>query len=169
MVYRCKTRWILRENVPAPDVGDFTGGLAVLGYHTVILSANSCAFTGQSRHREFVAGFDQQKTINRFIRSCKDAAANQSNGKAGCQNTAAVLGLNTRRDRSGYRENQVFEGSERGLRCLSHTERESLQGLPAGWTDGIPNSARERGVGNAVTVPVARWLGERIKEALVNR
>jgi len=67
------------------------------------------------------------------------------------------------------RENYVFEGPERGIRFLSHPERESLQGFPAGWTDGIPQSARERTVGNAVTVPVAKWLGERIVLALSDK
>ena len=65
------------------------------------------------------------------------------------------------------RQNYVYEKGK-GLRVLSHTERESLQGFPVGWTDGIPQSARERTVGNAVTVPVTKWLGERMKEAIVN-
>ena len=167
MVYRCKPRWILRENVPAPDVLEFGLALDCLSYFVVVVSINSAAFTGQSRNREFVAGFDNKETLDRFRRICENTKTNKSNGEKRSKNTAALLGINTRRGRSGYRENHVFEGPKRGLRVLSHNERESLQGFPAGWTDGIPNSARERSVGNAVTVPVAKWLGERIVEALI--
>ena len=44
---------------------------------------------------------------------------------------------------------------------------EGLQGLPAGWTDvdgaHIGRNPGWRMVGNAVSVPVARWIAERIK------
>lgn len=44
-------------------------------------------------------------------------------------------------------------------------DAERLQGFPRGWTraaEGIRPSLRWRLVGNAVSVPVATWLGERI-------
>lgn len=48
----------------------------------------------------------------------------------------------------------------------SITDAERLQGFPAGWTDAAASVARESLrwslVGNAVTVPVAGWLGERL-------
>jgi len=166
MVARCKPRWVFRENVPAPDVVDFAKGLDLLGYKTVIVFMDSRAFTGQSRHREFVAGFNLKNTLDRFVRACQNAQMDKVSCQKNGIKTTPLLCLNTRRQRVDCRENYVFEGSERGLRFLSHTERESLQGFPAGWTDGIPQSARERTVGNAVTVPVAKWLGERIIEAI---
>lgn len=52
-----------------------------------------------------------------------------------------------------------------GVRRLTPTECERLQGLPDGWTDGQSDSARYRQLGNAVTVPVAEWIGRRIIEA----
>ena len=40
---------------------------------------------------------------------------------------------------------------------------ERLQGLRSGWTRDAPTGSRWRLVGNAVTVPVAQWLGQRIE------
>lgn len=40
---------------------------------------------------------------------------------------------------------------------------ERLQGFPSGWTKGVvPEGLRWKLVGNAVTVPVARWVGQRL-------
>lgn len=52
-----------------------------------------------------------------------------------------------------------------GVRRLTPVECERLQGFPDGWTDGQSDSARYRQLGNAVTVPVAEWIGRRIIEA----
>ena len=51
-----------------------------------------------------------------------------------------------------------------GVRRLTPTECERLQGFPDGWTAGQSDSARYRQLGNAVAVPVARWIGQRIVE-----
>jgi DNA (cytosine-5)-methyltransferase 1 len=57
------------------------------------------------------------------------------------------------------------------VRRLTPIECERLQGFPDDWTrygtDGkeISDSARYRMIGNAVCVPVAHWIGERILEA----
>jgi DNA (cytosine-5)-methyltransferase 1 len=55
---------------------------------------------------------------------------------------------------------------EFGVRRLTPTECEALQGFPRGWT-GIPgasDSTRYKQLGNAVTVNVLEWLGKRIME-----
>jgi DNA (cytosine-5)-methyltransferase 1 len=58
------------------------------------------------------------------------------------------------------------------VRRLTPLETERLQGFPDGWTmptravddiDGL-DSARYHACGNAVTVPVAEWLGARVAE-----
>ena len=51
-----------------------------------------------------------------------------------------------------------------GVRRLTPTECERLQGFPDGHTAGQSDSARYRQLGNAVAVPVARWIGKRITE-----
>ena len=54
----------------------------------------------------------------------------------------------------------------RAVRRLTPAECERLQGLPAGWTAGPADTTRYRLIGNAVMVPVAKFLGERIALAL---
>ena len=49
-----------------------------------------------------------------------------------------------------------------GVRRLTPTECERLQGFPDGWTEGQPDSARYKQLGNAVAVPVIEWIGRRI-------
>lgn len=52
-----------------------------------------------------------------------------------------------------------------GVRRLTPTECERLQGFPDGWTDGQADSNRYKQLGNAVAVPVAEWIGRRIMGA----
>ena len=57
-------------------------------------------------------------------------------------------------------------GTRGGAGKLTPVECERLQGLPDNWTHppGIrsPDTRRYAAVGDAVTVPVAEWLGRRI-------
>lgn len=60
-----------------------------------------------------------------------------------------------------------------GVRRLTPTECERLQGFPDGWTSGQSDTHRYKQLGNAVSVPVAEWIGRRIMmkreaEELVN-
>ena len=65
----------------------------------------------------------------------------------------------------------LIEESGGRLRMLSCTEVERLQGFPDGWTeygaDGerVARTNRYACLGNAVMVPVAKFLGERLMEA----
>ena len=60
--------------------------------------------------------------------------------------------------------------SAQGVRRLTPVETERLQGFPDDWTaiDGerTPDSRRYAAMGDAVTVPVIRWLGERLARAV---
>lgn len=49
-----------------------------------------------------------------------------------------------------------------GVRRLTPLECERLQGFPDGFTDNLSDSARYRVLGNAVSVPVAEWIGKRM-------
>jgi len=49
------------------------------------------------------------------------------------------------------------------VRRLTPRECERLQGLPDDYTAGFSDSKRYEMIGDAVAVPVARWLGSRIK------
>lgn len=48
------------------------------------------------------------------------------------------------------------------VRRLTPIECERLQGFPDNWTEGQPMTHRYKQMGNAVTVPVAQWLFERL-------
>ena len=52
-----------------------------------------------------------------------------------------------------------------GVRRLTPTECERLQGFPDGWTAHGPDSRRYAALGDAVTVNVAEWIGRRLMEA----
>lgn len=61
----------------------------------------------------------------------------------------------------------IWFPKERRLYTPDIRDAERLQGLPAGWTNGQPEEegagrARWRLVGNAVSVPVAEWIGRRL-------
>jgi DNA (cytosine-5)-methyltransferase 1 len=52
-----------------------------------------------------------------------------------------------------------------GVRRLTPVECERLQGFPDGWTlvpDDAPDGRRYAAIGDAVTVPVSRWIGLRL-------
>jgi DNA (cytosine-5)-methyltransferase 1 len=54
------------------------------------------------------------------------------------------------------------------VRRLTPVECERLQGFPDHWTrvpDNAPDSRRYAALGDAVTVPVAEWIGRRIRSA----
>ncbi len=50
------------------------------------------------------------------------------------------------------------------VRTLTPLECERLQGFPDGWTDNQSDAQRYKQLGNAVCIPVIKWLGERILE-----
>lgn len=52
-----------------------------------------------------------------------------------------------------------------GVRRLTPTECERLQGFPDGWTAGQSDTHRYRQLGNAVAVPVAEYIGRRLMNA----
>ena len=49
-----------------------------------------------------------------------------------------------------------------GVRRLTPTECERLQGFPDNWTSGQADAHRYKQLGNAVSVNVAEWIGNRI-------
>lgn len=53
--------------------------------------------------------------------------------------------------------------SDVAVRRLTPRECERLQGFPDDWTDGQKDSTRYRQLGNAVAVPVAEWIANRIR------
>lgn len=67
---------------------------------------------------------------------------------------------------SGYRkrrgEDGVFVKIKEKMRFLTEKEIEILQGFSINWTYGIPSSQRYKCLGNAISVPVVRAIGEKL-------
>jgi DNA (cytosine-5)-methyltransferase 1 len=83
---------------------------------------------------------------------------------------AATSGRHTGTDWS-----RSYVSYEHEVRRLTPTECEALQGFPLGWTLPAPqfplnhrdiDSLRYHAIGNAVSVPVVRWVASRIKVEL---
>jgi DNA (cytosine-5)-methyltransferase 1 len=53
-------------------------------------------------------------------------------------------------------------GTRMGVRRLLPVETEKLQGFDEGWTEGQADSSRYKQMGNAVSVAVTSWIGQRI-------
>lgn len=68
----------------------------------------------------------------------------------------------------GMKQQNYVAGQWHGVRRLTPLEYERLQGFPDGWTDvdGMSDTQRYRQLGNAVSVPVAYWIGLRARIAL---
>jgi len=83
---------------------------------------------------------------------------------------AATSGRHTGTDWS-----RTYVSYDDAVRRLTPSECEGLQGFPAGWTDvakrgGVApldeDSPRYKALGNAVCVPVAKWIAKRLKAEL---
>lgn len=96
----------------------------------------------------------------------RDAIAYRTSGNLGVMEQGdKTASLNTATD-----PNQNIVMETQSVRRLTPCECERLQGFPDDWTQlgaddqEISDSARYRMLGNAVAVPVAQWIGERILE-----
>ena len=154
-------RWVVRENVPAPDARDFAAGLDALGYGVVAFELDARDFTAQSRRRQFLVGCPPAERAG-FARSVLDAADGQGFAASRAEETTPVAACLTAHPlRLAAEDSYVFEPG-RGLRSLDPAECELLQGFPRGWTAGLSRSRRRTMLGNAVNVGCARWIFERI-------
>lgn len=100
------------------------------------------------------------------------AATLRSGGAGGVPSSRSEhLVVNTLRA-FGYEQEQSLTQQKQmvlanAVRRLTPTECERLQGFPDGWTllgDKTADAPRYKALGNAVAVPVARWIARRIKE-----
>lgn len=158
---RLGPRWVVRENVPAPDAVDFALGLAALGYGVVAFALDARDFTAQSRRREFLVGCPPDDRAG-FARAVLDASDGHGFAASSPEEEAPVAAcLTAHPARMAAEDSYVYE-HPRGLRLLHTVEAEALQGFPRDWTAGFSRSRRRRMVGNAVNVGCARWIGERI-------
>ena len=74
----------------------------------------------------------------------------------------------TRRGRVGKGVAQTLDTGmqqytiQSGIRRLTPTECERLQGFPDGWTEGQSDTQRYKQMGNAVSIPVVKAIMEKL-------
>ena len=159
VVGRLRPRWVVRENVPAPTVRDFSTALEALGYGTVVVEVDAADFTRQQRCRWFVIGLfgsSWTELAERF-RPCKIGGGHRTPRLEMAQKIAC---LTTNRTRNNTGDTYIWDGW--AFRRLSSRERERFSGFPVGWTAGASDAMRAQMCGNAVVPAVAQWIGERI-------
>lgn len=59
---------------------------------------------------------------------------------------------------------ETVVGNESSIRRLTPLECERLQGFDDGWTEGISDTQRYKCLGNAVTVPIVKLVGQKLAE-----
>ena len=164
VVGRVRPRWVVRENVFAPDALDFAAVLDMLGYEVASVGFDSADFTAQSRRRQFLVGCPAGYRAD-FLGTLLDASSDVGFGSTGGDAKAPVAScLTAHPSRLAAEDNYCFEPG-RGLRLLSAEECESLTGLPRGWTAGLALGRRRAMCGNAVTVPVVSNIGRAMMAA----
>lgn len=178
----CKPRWVVRENVPAPDVVDFAACLEALGYGIAAFALDARDFTSQSRRRQFVVGHFGQGAAG-FKRALLDSAdgfgfsatrqdeetpiaacvtAHPSRMAAEdsyCWEPTTYCLTASQGDKGPYNRGQQYLYDGGRLRLLTAEECEGLQGFPRGWTAGFSRSRRRYMLGNAIPVPFAEFIG----------
>ena len=164
VVARLRPRWVVRENVPAPDLKYFSASLEELGYRVTGWLFDSRYFTGQSRRREYLIASTCSRASYSIYRSIPIRERDSRNRKTVGEEAEAVAAcLTAGGKRYSAEDSYVYEAGI-GLRCLSAEECESLQGFPRGWTAGFSERRRRAMCGEAVTVPIVEFIGQCIRE-----
>lgn len=90
----------------------------------------------------------------------------RSHPRPGSNSTGQLAYALTARDAKGPLPDRSLGNAvvAEGVRRLTPRECERLQGFPDDWTADQADSHRYRQMGNAVTVPVAEWIGHRLIE-----
>lgn len=76
-----------------------------------------------------------------------------------------MASIGTNQNATGRNTPKVMQGTMR-VRRLTPVECARLQGFPDGWNNFLSDSAAYKQYGNAVSVPVIRWIAHRIKHFL---
>lgn len=188
-----KPQWICLENVPGllssngkRDFKSVIEALAQCGYYVSWRVLDSQHFgVPQRRRRLFIVGclgdwrnpfevlFDQEFTPKNAVKSRKNESGIAPEiGSSTISVEASFLSGNDRNLHfwkqitgtlcANKKSITVLDSSDR-LRFPTPVECERLQGFPDKWTEAFSDSQRYKMTGNAVSVPVAEFIGQRIK------
>lgn len=189
LVDACRKRpeWLVLENVPfmlhlarGRAMRVITGALEERGYDWAYRTVDTMAF-GIPQRRKRIVIVAARKSDPRAVLFCDDAGERIPQCRA---ETPRGFYWTEGRSGIGWAINAVPPlkgGSGVGIPCspaiwfpaqrfigtLDIRDAERLQGFPADWTrcpveDRRADKARWRLVGNAVSVPVAQWVGRRL-------
>ena len=165
LVGRLRPRWVVRENVPAPDDCHFSAGLELLGYRTAVIRTDAAPATSQQRIRDFIVGANKSAwpCFTGFIRQFERTPWHSPS----CLGSRQVIPcLTAKRNRYDSRDCYIWERS--GLRILDGDERTAFAGFPASWFSGMSPAALARACGNAVIPTIAEELARAIITAEVS-
>jgi len=173
-----KPTLLLLENVPGLLYHDEGKTFATilhemdeLGYDAEWWVLNSGYFVPQQRRRVYIIGHFREKPTPWIFPIMEFGKGSiEMDGKIPHSST-----LTASYSREGYgagRPYIIFEGDGPGgkppMRAFTPIECERLQGFPDNWTQGrgISLDNRYKAIGNAVTVNVVKFLGDRLKESI---
>lgn len=169
VVERYQPRWFVWENVPGAlstnggrDFGAFLGGLGFLGFGFAYRILDSVHFGTPLRGRRIIL-------VGHSGGDWRRAAAVLFEREAIAELRKAASGV-PRVDASGLAKKQTMPERGRcwsvhdgiGHRFLMPVEVERLFGFPDDYTAGQADAPRYRQLGNSMSVPLMRWIGERI-------
>lgn len=152
--------------------GFTTGDGLVIEPQTVAYNLTFCDANGRRADRPngglYVNETEQSNTLTNAGQN-GTVIAMQINANDEVRSSDIAYTLNTNGNATG--RNSPTIAGQFGVRRLTPTECERLQGFPDGWTafghddKPISDSARYRMLGNAVCVPTAEWIARRIVRA----
>ena len=165
LVGRIRPRWVVRENVPAPDDCHFTACLELLGYRTTIIRTDAAPFTSQQRIRDFVVGADKSAwpCFPVFLHQFERISLRTPSSLGARQ---VIPCLTTRRNR--YTPTDCYIWDSLGMRILDNDERTRFAGFPPGWFSGLSSAALARACGNAVIPAIVEEIARAIITAEVS-
>ena len=130
-----------------------------------VVSPTLNAFDNGTESRATVIAFGHKQGLDvQASRVHTPTLRSNGNGAAVVAPTLSASNNPSRSPQSSEVTAQV-EATHRAIqqvRRLTPMECERLQGFPDGWTSSVSDSQRYKQMGNAVTVPVAQWIGDRI-------
>lgn len=88
--------------------------------------------------------------------SQQDDGRNGGRGGMSISETMLSVGI------SSKSKTVIVQNGVPGVRRFTPVETERLHGFPDEWTDSAPESQRYKQMGNAVSVPVSKWIARRI-------
>ncbi len=179
---RYQPRWLVWENVPGVlssnrgrDFGTFLAALGQIGYGFAYRVLDAQYFgVAQRRRRVFVVGYlGDWRRAAAVLFERESLSGHPAPSREAGEVSGWVFPCLTRRGPGSLREEEGYVIEESGgIRHLTPTECERLQGFPDNYTqiawrnkaaEDCPDGPRYKAMGNSMAVPVMRWIGERIQ------